>query len=101
MAPRIDLHAIIATGGAAAAAIVTRRALMRVWEHQRGEAPPRNPDDPQVNWRDAIVWGALSGMLIGIARVGGRRAASGAMRRMRQKRLDDDEPDYDVSGDEL
>ena len=38
------------------------------------EDPPRNPASPEVEWKDAIVWTIVSGIVGGLARLAVRRA---------------------------
>lgn len=37
------------------------------------EEAPRNPADPNVEWRDALIWAAISGIVGGVARMSSRR----------------------------
>lgn len=39
----------------------------------RGEDVPANPADPDVGWRDALLWAAVSGIVGGVARMSSRR----------------------------
>ena len=34
---------------------------------------PKNPANPEVGWRDALVWAAISGLVGGMARLAARR----------------------------
>ncbi|MCP1367137.1 DUF4235 domain-containing protein, partial [Halomonas sp. BBD48] len=76
------LWSLLSTGVAVAAGVTARKCAVKAYERQLGK-PPMNPDDPDVKWRDALVWGAATGMLAGVARVVGRRAGQEAVRRAR------------------
>ncbi len=61
--------------GLAAAAFV-RKALNGGWKAATGKEPPANPADPDVALREAMLWAAVSGTTVAVARMfAGRRAA--------------------------
>ncbi len=68
---------------AAAAATATRKAAERVYQAGVGEAPPENPSSPQVPLRQAILWAALSGVVVGLVRLLVERTAAAAWLRAR------------------
>lgn len=76
------LWSLLSTGVAIAAGVTARKCAVKAYERQMGK-PPMDPDDPDVKWRDALMWGAATGMLAGVARVVGRRAGQEAVRRAR------------------
>lgn len=78
--------ALAGTAAAAGAGIAARWALRRGWKVAFDEEPPDNPAAPQVTWRSALLWGALSGVLVGSARVMGKRLAAGAFGVLAAKR---------------
>ncbi|WP_273145243.1 DUF4235 domain-containing protein [Halomonas sp.] len=53
---------------------MARKAADKAYQKEVGETPPENPDEPDVEWRQALLWGAATGVLVGVARVVGRRA---------------------------
>ena len=58
------------------------KALDRTWARTRGGEPPRNPADPQVEWREAVLWALASGAAVGLARLVAARGSAGAWRRL-------------------
>ncbi len=72
------LFALVA---AVVGAAVARRLLMAGWRTATGNPPPINPDDDEVTWRQSLMWGLISGAVIGAMRVGARRGAASAWRR--------------------
>ena len=59
------------------AAAVMKKALNSGWRAATGKQPPANPADPDVDFREAVAWAAVSGTLIALARMmAGRKAAS-------------------------
>lgn len=63
------LTAIAAVLGGFAA----RQIINGVWRVSRGEKPPLNPAHADVPWRDALLFGGLLGLLVGITRIAARR----------------------------
>lgn len=63
------LWKILGGGAAVAAAIVARKTLTSGWEKATGRQPPDNPADPTTEWREALAWGALTGAVVGVARI--------------------------------
>ena len=65
---------LVAALGAAA---VAKKALNTSWRAATGKNPPANPADPDVGLSEAVMWAAVSGTLIAVARMlATRRAAS-------------------------
>ncbi|MFC7359571.1 DUF4235 domain-containing protein [Nocardioides astragali] len=65
---------LVAALGAAALA---KKGLNTTWRAATGKNPPANPADPDVGLAEAVMWAALSGTLIGVARMlAARRAAT-------------------------
>lgn len=74
------IEAGIAFAAATAATFVTRELLEATWRQSTGQAPPKNPTSHAVSWKEALLWGAVSGAVIGATRIASRRAASNAYR---------------------
>jgi hypothetical protein len=55
--------------------IVTKKAVEGAWSAARPDDPPRKPKDPDVRWRDAIGWAALSATGVVVADLVTRRGA--------------------------
>lgn len=68
----------VAMAAAIGAAFVTRRLLQGGWRATFDRPPPKNPASREVDWGDALLWGAVSGAIVGVARIASRRAASSA-----------------------
>jgi hypothetical protein len=59
------------------AASVAKKGLNTTWRAATGKNPPANPADPDVSLGEAVMWAAVSGTLIGVARMlATRRAAT-------------------------
>lgn len=59
------------------AAAVAKKGLNTSWRAATGKNPPANPADPDVSLGEAVLWAAVSGTLIGVARMlATRRAAT-------------------------
>ena len=79
------LWSLISTGMAISAGVAARNGARKAYERKIGK-PPLDPYDPDVRWRHALVWGATTGVMVGVARIVGRRAGSEAVRRARSHR---------------
>ena len=65
---------LVAAVGAAA---VAKKALTTGWRAATGKNPPANPADPDVGMGEAVMFAAVSGTLIGVARMLAARRAAG------------------------
>jgi len=66
---------IAATGAAIVGAMAARSALKAGWKAFMATDPPENPADPAVTWGEAIAWTALTGAVVGVARMCAQRVA--------------------------
>lgn len=62
------------------ATFLVRNALQAGWRSTMNREPPKNPVSPEVDWGDALLWGAVSGAVVGIARIASRRGSSSVYR---------------------
>lgn len=72
---------IIGGAAAALAAVVAERGAKTAWVAVTGKEPPDSPENPDIDWREAIGWAVLSGVVIGVARLAAQRGAAGYYRR--------------------
>ena len=66
----------MAFGAAIAATFLARNALQASWKLALDREPPKNPASSEVDWKDALLWGAVSGACVGVVRIASRRASS-------------------------
>lgn len=64
--PLVALAAVLGT-------TVARRLLASGWRLATGKEPPDDPKHPSVAWREAVTWAALSGAVVGVARLGAQK----------------------------
>ncbi|GAA5130305.1 hypothetical protein GCM10023339_60550 [Alloalcanivorax gelatiniphagus] len=64
---------LVAAIGAAA---VVKKGLNTTWRAATGKNPPANPADPDVGLGEAVMWAAVSGTMIGVARMLATRRAA-------------------------
>lgn len=68
------VFSLVSALGAAAAA---KKAINTGWKKATGKNPPSNPADPDVDVWEAVIWAAVSGTFVAIARMlATRRAAN-------------------------
>ena len=77
MASGSKIWSVFSLGAALAAAAVAKKGLNTTWRATTGKNPPANPADPDVDLWEAIAWAAVSGTMIGIARMLATRKAAG------------------------
>ncbi len=67
---------LIGNGIGFASGLVTMKALDATWHTATGRKPPTSPDNPDIAGREALLWAAVSGMALGIARTYATRRAA-------------------------
>ncbi len=75
------IESVLAFAAAIGATFLARNALQAGWRRALDRDPPKNPASPDVDWKDALLWGATSGALVGMLRIASRRATSTAYHR--------------------
>ena len=58
------------------AGLAAARAVDIVWRAAVGRKAPRNPSNPEVSWREAATWVALSGTAMQLAKMFATRRAA-------------------------
>jgi hypothetical protein len=59
---------LLGTGSALLAGVAAARCLNLLWVAATGRKPPSTPESPDIAGREAMVWAAVSGMAIGVAK---------------------------------
>jgi hypothetical protein len=71
------VFSVLSLVAALGAAALVKKGLNTSWRAATGKNPPANPADPDVSLGEAVMWAAVSGTAIGIARMlATRRAAN-------------------------
>jgi hypothetical protein len=70
------LWKVLAALSAVAAAQAADKTLTLIWRGATGDKPPTVPEDPETSWPEALAWGALSGAVMGVARMLATRQAA-------------------------
>jgi hypothetical protein len=70
------LWKVLAALSAVAAAQAADKTLTVLWRGATGDKPPTVPEDPETNWTEALAWAALSGAVMGVARMLATRQAA-------------------------
>ena len=71
------LYGVMALAASLGAAAVAKKGIAGGWKAATGKQPPENPTDPDVDLVEAVAWAAVTGALVGLARMlAQRRAAS-------------------------
>src|SRR6188472_709150 len=75
------LWSILSLAAALIAATAAKKGLNTSWKAATGKNPPENPADPDVDVWEAVMWAAVSGTVIGLARMLAQRKAAGYYQR--------------------
>ena len=75
------LWTVFSLVSALGAAAIAKKALDTAWRAATGKHPPENPADPDVDVWEAVMWAAVSGTVIGLARMLAQRRAADYYRR--------------------
>ena len=60
---------LVTTGAALLASVVAKKATDGTWSFVTGKDVPENPDDPDIDIKEAILFALFSGALIALARM--------------------------------
>lgn len=83
------LFSLVSTGAAILAGLAVRSVLKAGYRKMTGREPPENPAAPEVEWGEALLWGALAGAAVGLSRVAARRGVSAGWARLADSRSDE------------
>jgi hypothetical protein len=61
--------------------LVTHKALAEAWEAKTERPPPLNPAAPGVSWGEALLWGAIAGVVAGLGKTLVRRGLANALQK--------------------
>jgi hypothetical protein len=56
--------------------LAAMKALDATWHTATGHKPPTDPENPDIAGKEALVWAAISGMALGLARTYATRRAA-------------------------
>ncbi|MPZ61485.1 MAG: DUF4235 domain-containing protein [Propionibacteriales bacterium] len=72
---------LFSTVSAVASGIVVKKLLDLSWKTATGRPPPKNPENPDVDWREAVAFGMASGAALTVGRLMATRRAAAYYRR--------------------
>ncbi|WP_153392907.1 DUF4235 domain-containing protein [Ornithinicoccus halotolerans] len=67
---------VMTAATAVGASVVARKLTDGTWKFVTGSDSPQNPDDPDIEWKEAIAFAVLSGVMVGVARMLAHREAT-------------------------
>jgi hypothetical protein len=76
------LESAVAFVAALGATLLARQLIEATWKTTLDRDPPKNPASREVDWKEAVLWGAASGALVGIARIASRRVSTKVVRKV-------------------
>lgn len=72
---------ILAAGAGMAAGIIAQRLTDGTWRLVSGDTRPDQPEDPDIDWKQAAAFAVISGAIVGLSRVVASREAAKLYRR--------------------
>lgn len=66
---------------AVAGAAIGRNVMERGWRAASGTEPPISPSSEDATWFESMMWGVVTGAIIGVVRALSRQGAQSAQRR--------------------
>ena len=83
---RNRLQALALTAGAGfLAERLMFNGLERGWRKFRGDDPPTDPAHPDVDWREAMAWTAITGLAVATIGLAARRGAAAGWQRFQDR----------------
>jgi hypothetical protein len=67
---------IVGAGSSLLAASIVERSLDAGWRAATSRKPPAKPESLKTSWSDALLWTAVSALLVGLAQLTARRGAA-------------------------
>lgn len=67
---------LIGTASGLVAGLATTKALDATWRTATGRKPPTKPENPEIASREALMWAAVSGMVMTVAKTYATRRAA-------------------------
>ncbi|GGK79290.1 DUF4235 domain-containing protein [Ornithinimicrobium pekingense] len=67
---------LVTAAAAILASIVARKTTDGTWKFVTGSDSPENPEDPDIDLKEAIAFAVLSGAVVGLARMLANRQAT-------------------------
>nr|WKN37742.1 DUF4235 domain-containing protein [Tunicatimonas sp. TK19036] len=71
-----DIRNWVVSGAAMASAVAVRAVVEFIWKKTTRRDPPKNPDDRDVSWGEAVTWTLLVGVTASLVKLVIRRNAS-------------------------
>jgi hypothetical protein len=67
---------IVGAGSSLLAASIVDSSLDAGWRAVTSKMPPEKPDSLKTGWSEALVWTAVSALLVGLAQMSAKRGAA-------------------------
>lgn len=72
---------LLAAGAGMAAGIVAQKLTDGTWRFVSGDSSPTQPEDPDIDWKQAVAFAVFSGAVVGLTRMLATREAAKAYRK--------------------
>ncbi len=75
------LWSVATTGAAIGGGIMAKKITEGVWKFVTGSDSPTNPEDPDIDWGEAIAFALVSGAIVQLTRVMVNRQSTAAYKK--------------------
>lgn len=76
---------LVTAAAAVLAGIVAKKTTNTTWRFVTGSDSPENPDDPDIELKEAVAFAVLSGVIVGLARLAANRQATGIVAKTKKQ----------------
>ncbi|WP_010148371.1 DUF4235 domain-containing protein [Serinicoccus profundi] len=63
------IWSLATTGAAIGGGVIAKNVTEGLWKFVTGSSSPSNPEDPEVNWGEAVAFAVVSGAIVQLVRV--------------------------------
>lgn len=67
---------VLSVAAALGASVVARKVTDGTWKFVSGKESPNNPEDPDIDFKEALAFALLSGAVVGLSRMLANRQAT-------------------------
>lgn len=85
-----NLWKYIGTGAAIVAGALANKVVNKGWESATGRSAPSDPTDPDIDWKEAVAFAAISGIVVGTMRLIAQRQTAGVYQRAVARQVADE-----------
>lgn len=90
------MNKLLLTAAVTGASLVARKALNKTWEKKAGRPAPNKEGFDKGDWREIVLWTAVSGAVVGLARLAAHEGLRRALEESPAEEVDEAAEAIDV-----